>query len=140
MLLPTAPELAIGSSVLAAAALLGWYIWRRRQGSMVPAGYAARTPQLNIASTMPYAQTGQVMGNMGMMQEQGQYYQPETMNQGRVPETPLPQHMNQINQRMVPETPLPPQSLMNTTDTSLETIMRQAQMGLFALPNQEEYS
>ena len=119
MLLPTAPELAIGSSILGAAALMGWYLWRRRQGNLLTAGY----PQAHIASSMPYAQTMQASSTIGMVQEQGQHYQPNTMNQG-----------------MVPETPVPLQVLMNNADTSLEAIMRQAHIGLFALPNQEEYS
>ncbi len=120
-LLPTAPELVIGSSVLAAAALLGWYVWRRKQENLLLAGYPlAQTSQSNIAS--PYDQTMQARGTMGMVQEQGQHYQPGIMNE------------------MVPETPVPLQALMSNADMSLETIMRQAQMGLFALPNQEEYS
>ncbi len=114
MLLPTAPELAIGSSVLGAATLLGWYVWRRRQGSLLPYPLA-QTAQPNIASS--YDQPIQARANMGMVQESGVRYQPEPGNQGIIPETPLPQQ-----------------------DMSLETIMRQAQLGLFALPNKEEYS
>ena len=122
MLLPTAPELVLGSSVLAAAALLGWYVWRRRQGSLLLAGYSpAQTPQSNLTS--PYAQTLQARDNIGMVQEHRSHYQPDTMNQGMVMETSLPQ-----------------QVLLSNADTSLESIMRQAQMGLFALPNKEEYS
>ena len=122
-LLPTAPELAIGSSVLAAAALLGWYIWRRRQENLLPAAYPlAQTPQSNIASPMPYDQTIQARGTIPIVQEQRPRYQPDIMNE------------------MVPETPVPLQALMSNADMSLETIMRQAQMGLFALPNREEYS
>jgi hypothetical protein len=122
MLLPTAPEIAIASSVLGAAALLGWYVWRRKQGSPSAVGYPlAQTPQVNIAS--PYAQTTQMNGNMGMVQEHGLRYQQGSINQGMVSETPHSQ-----------QTPI------NTTDTSLEAIMRQAQIGLFALPNKEEYS
>ncbi len=122
-LLPTAPELVIGSSVLAAAALLGWYVWRRRQGNLLSAAYPlAQTPQSNIASPMPYDQTIQARGTIPIVQEQRPRYQPDIMNE------------------MVPETPVPLQALMSNADMSLETIMRQAQMGLFALPNQEEYS
>ena len=120
MLLPTTPELAIGSSVLGAAALLGWYVWRRRQGSVLPYSLA-QTAQSNIASS--YDQPIQARANMGMVQERGARYQPEPGNQGMIPETPLPQ-----------------QALLSNADMSLETIMRQAQMGLFALPNKEEYS
>ncbi len=118
MLLPSVPELAIGSSVLGAAALLGWYVWRRRQESLLTAGYPlAQTAQANISSS--YNQTIQARTTLGMVQEHGSRYQPETT---------------------APETPPPLQVLMSNADTSLETIMRQAQVGLFALPNKEEYS
>jgi len=87
---------------------------------VLTAGYPlAQTSQSNILSS--YDQTIQAKANVGMVQEHGVRYQLETMNQG-----------------MVPETPPPLQVLMS--NASLENIMRQAQVGLFALPNKEEYS
>jgi len=115
ILLPSVPEIAIGSSVVGAATLMGWYVWRRRQGGLLSAEHTAQSLQ----SSMPYAQPTQTGGGIGTVRENGSHYQQGWM----VPETPLSQHIP-----------------MGDADTSLETIMRQAQMGLFALPNKEEYS
>ncbi len=118
MLMPTTPEIAIGSSVLGAAALLGWYVWRRRQGGLSDnINPIAQTFQSN----MTYAQPTLATNSVGMVQEQGAYYQAG-------------------NGWLQPEASPTPQVLISNADASLEAIMRQAQLGLFALPNKEEYS
>ncbi|GAC1566113.1 MAG: hypothetical protein NVS2B2_38430 [Ktedonobacteraceae bacterium] len=126
MLMPTAPEIAIGSSVLGVAALLGWFFWRRRQSGVLSADsdyLLAQSSQASTSSSMPYTQITQAGENIGMAHENGLGYQQSSANQG-----------------MVSDSPLSPQVLWSNADASLETIMRQAQMGLFALPNKEEYS
>ena len=118
MLLPTTPEIAIGSSVLGAAGLLGWYVWRRRQGGLSD----SIDPLAQILQpNMSYAQPTLAGSSIGMVQEHEAYYQAD--HGGMQPEVP---HSQQV--------------FMSNADVSLESIMRQAQLGLFALPNKEEYS
>lgn len=70
-------------------------------------------------------QTMRMGDSTEMVSEAGQWYQGEQENQEMV---------------QLPVTPLPPQEMTHTIDSSLETVMRQAQMGLFALPDKEELS
>ena len=121
LLLPSIPELAIGSSVLGAAAVVGWFVWRRRQG-LSSTGLAQTQPAYNSSQV---AQAAFAAGNAGMVRENRAFYQEGTTAQALT-------HM--------PETPLPHQAIMDTLEPSLETIMRQARTGLFALPDKEVYS
>ena len=115
MLLPTVPEeIALGSSLAGAAALVGWYIWRRKQGSLLATQYISQ-------ASVPYAQTAYAGDNIGGVSENGPNYSPDIANQEMFPKT-----------QYALDTMLP--------DDSLEAIMRQARVGLFALPNKEEYS
>lgn len=81
---------------------------------------AVQDAQFN--APLAYAQTPMTQG--GVMQESGPSYQ--------ISHTGI--------QDMLPETPPPQQAVPVGMDMSLEAIMRQAQMGLFALPGKEEYS
>lgn len=126
LILPTVPEIALGSSILGAGALLAWFLWRRKHGELLPAnGYSASQGEMahsSASSGMPYAQATLAVGNIGgMLRESRSSYREDAIQQGMVYSTE----------------PMFPQQ---ADASSLETIMRQAHEGLFALPDKEEYS
>ena len=127
LLLPTMPEIAIGSSVLGAAAVVGWFVWRRKQGALVSSTEypLAQTLPAYDSSQLSYAQTVYAAGATGMVRENRSFYQ---------------EGSTALAMTHMPETPPPHQAVMDTLEPSLETIMRQAQTGLFALPDKEVYS
>ncbi|GAC1392720.1 MAG: hypothetical protein NVSMB38_17250 [Ktedonobacteraceae bacterium] len=94
--------------------------------AMIP---AQREPaivnQASDASLMPYAQVPQAVSHAGMVRETKPHYQ----------EVKIKQEMARMR-----ETPIPPQETMNSMDPLLENAMRQAQVGLFAIPGKEEHS
>ncbi len=125
MFIPSAPAIFIGTSVLGAAALIGWYVWRRRQDSLLLANYSSvgGMQQFDTPAPLPYVLPVSGNSSIGMVGANEPIYQ-----------------TSMASQETLPATPLSSQSLLADADMSLEAIIQQAQQGLFALPNKEEYS
>ena len=123
---PTMPEITFGSSVLGALAIVGGVVWRRRKETPMPSAenQLAQTQAAFGGASIAYAQTAYPVGSAGIVREDRASYQEDTTARGM---------------ERLPETPLPHQAIMDSLEPSLETIMEQAQMGLFALPDKDLY-
>ncbi len=126
LLPPTMPEIAFGSSVLGAVTIVGGVVWRRRKETPMPSAenQLAQTQAAFGGASLAYAQTAYPAGSAGIVREDSASYQENTTARGM---------------ERLPETPLPHQAIMDSLEPSLETIMEQAQMGLFALPDKDLY-
>lgn len=134
--LSTSAVLVVGALGLIATALLAGFAWRRRQENHAQQKKQRQQVIAPVYSAVPnndfvtnYAQYVQNASSVfespaspddrPHAQENGVYEEP-----ARVPGTPIP----------------PPGVVNNAVDPFLEAMMRQAQMGLFAVPGKEESS
>ena len=132
--LSTSAVLVVGALGLIATALLAGFAWRRRQESHAQQKKQSQQVVAPVYSAVP---------NNDFVTNYAQYVQ----NASSVVEPPAspddkpPAQENGVYEEpaRVPDTPIPPPGMVNNAvDPFLEAMMRQAQMGLFAVPGKEE--